>query len=235
VNEETPDPFEEQPIRQFLEAVLSPQDLAQLDELVDALEQQGGATLDDEGRPVEGAAQPEDIHDFLEARLTDEEMRYLEALISTLDHGQTDDRDDAYQDMIDAARRRRETQENTMMQAQDEALDLRRQLRASGVPVGPYGDVSTLRRVARAHGLGTRIAMDSGRRLPPHLSFNAMFPGLKRRLDGSRIFAVSTGEAAATARGRSPRMAYDENRVGDDAVASIEAMYGPDFLARMPR
>ena len=67
---------------------------------------------------------------------------------------------------------------NTMT-AQDEALDLRRRLRGAGIPVGGQGNLETLRRVARAHGLGTRMAMDRAPAgLAAHLTLSAMYGNL---------------------------------------------------------
>ncbi len=121
---------------------------------------------------------------------------------------------------------------NTMT-AQDEALDLRRRLRGAGIPVGGQGNLETLRRVARAHGLGTRMAMDRAPAgLAPHLTLSAMYGNLLRRLD-SDVFAVPVGEAArergrGRSRSASDRMALD-SRANASGPYSIKATYGDLF------
>ncbi len=209
-------------IQRFLKGALSPQDQERLQALLSAIEQQGEAPRDEDGNPADGVVAPEDIRAFLETRLAPEAMRYLESLIAEIDHGpDADNRAQATQKLKDAVRRQQETNMNTMT-AQDEALDLRRRLRANGVPVGQYGDADVLRRVWRSHGGGRALAMDSGR-LPASLSFDRLYPGLRSRLEGRGILAVAAGGVAREGRSVADRIALDS--LSANAI-SFDAMYG---------
>jgi hypothetical protein len=105
--------------------------------------------------------------------------------------------------------------------AQDED-GLRRQLRARGIPVGDRGPA---RQVAEAYGLVRRrggLAMDS--RLPPRLSFDALYPGLRARLGGSKVFAIAVESERERGRSRSGSMAYDSAANASNA-ASFDGMW----------
>jgi hypothetical protein len=183
-------------IRQFLEIALSPEDLQRLDALIGQLGQAKPSSEEGDQFPEMAA-----IREHLKQCLRPEELSYLQTLISQIDTGfDPDEHNDALEVMAEAARRRREAsgmkENDAMTYAQDEASDLRLRLRAVGCPVGPYGNVSQLQSLWRHHiasragrGGGTAMASDAAWRRPPlpaSLSFDAMYPGLRRRVgDGS--------------------------------------------------
>jgi hypothetical protein len=123
------------------------------------------------------------------------------------------------------------------MCAHDEASDLRLRLRAVGVPVGPYGNLSQLQSLWRHHiasragrGGGMAMASDAAWRrpsLPASLSFDAMYPALRARIGyGSGVFAVPSVDQRRGGgyQQRDPAMAYDSGGGANDPL-SFDRMY----------
>jgi hypothetical protein len=128
----------------------------------------------------------------------------------------------------------------------NEAADLRRRLRLANIPVGQYGSVETLRRVAATHGLWghSPIAMDSRRSsVSTHSSLAKTFPDIYAHmvgLGGSVSGGYATGDAAreyenASLRRRGvrpPAMALDASASRLPERLSIRAMF-PDIAKRL--
>ncbi len=225
-------------IRQFLKAALSPEDLARLTQLINSRQQ-----IIDEHDTAEGGLsfaekrQAGAMQGHLAQCLTPEQLQYLETLIGHLDSGRDpDEHNDAFQNMVDGAKRRREEAKGNTMYAHDEASDLRSRLRAAGCPVGPYGSLAQLQMLwshqvasrGRAARRAPTMAGDSARRRPPlpaHLSFDALYPGLRARVgDGSDVFAVPSVEQRRGG-GHHAGMAYDARAGGASDTASFDRMY----------
>lgn len=148
-------PVGREAVRQFIEGIMTPDDIATLDALVaklkanHPLDQQAGR-----GESPEGQTTAEAIREFLEDRLYPEQLTMLESLVREVDTGlHKDARRDAVNKFTEAAQARKDDDMNQAHDEDQETATLRQRLRRAGVPVGNYGDVTLLRRVARDHGL----------------------------------------------------------------------------------
>jgi hypothetical protein len=131
----------------------------------------------------------------------------LENLISELDRGPDEDaRQEAVEDYGKAAQRREEN--DSMRYAQDSTESdhaLRVALRRAGVPVGSQGSGANLERLWRNRpGSPAATAMDAPRRLPAHLSFDAMFPALASGSARPRPATRSPSTRTGTAKSAPP-------------------------------
>jgi hypothetical protein len=148
-------PVGREAVRAYLEGIMTPEDISTLDGLVAQLRE--NPPLDQQfgrGEHPEGQTTAEAIHEFLEDRLYPEQLTMLESLVREVDTGlHKDARRDAVNKFTEAAQVRKDDDMNHAHDDDQETATLRQRLRRAGVPVGNYGDVNLLRRVARDHGL----------------------------------------------------------------------------------